>query len=140
MSASSGYIRGPEAARITSTGLIGKEEESTRARRPAPCTVSTWIFIRVTCVGDCDWRSSGQSLEVAQGQRRIGTHEAGRRPLMDAELIVLLPVKIHSANGNGLIKLIVTLDQTGGKKARCRTGRSRIKFDVTSTMCYLRSL
>jgi len=54
--------------------------------------------------------------EVAQGQRRIGAHKAGRRPLMDAELTVLLPVKIHSANGNGLIKLIVTLDQTSGKK------------------------
>lgn|GEM_PF-3625291 len=54
--------------------------------------------------------------EVAQGQRRIGAHKAGRRPLMDAELTVLLPVKIHSANENGLIKLIVTLDQTSGKK------------------------
>jgi len=29
---------------------------------------------------------------------------------MDAELTVPLPVKIHSANGNGLVKLIVTLD------------------------------
>lgn len=54
---------------------------------------------------------------------------------MDAELTVLLPVKIHSANGNGLIEFGVTFDQTSHKQDRCHTGRSRIKIQRHEYPC-----